>query len=151
MKHSLRSREAKRAVRFIRTKKEHLQLQVLFFGAGGDTELFGKPRNINGFWAFGQHFFLQSLHKIISFKATAEKTVAFFIPILLYQYVWKINLFFVCTPQNKVGSDVFLAKISEGIQNDFSPKNNTFILGGSLDHLNLNGKIQSCFSCPGKT
>ena len=62
-------------------------------------------------------------------------------PILLYQYVWKINLFFVCTPQNKVGSDVFLAKIPEGIQSDFSPKNNTFqksrkegINHGSIPH-----------------
>ena len=29
-----------------------------YSGANGDTELFGKSSNINGFWAFGQHFFL---------------------------------------------------------------------------------------------
>ena len=31
---------------------------ISFFGANGDTELFEKPSNINGFETFGQQIFL---------------------------------------------------------------------------------------------
>ena len=46
---------------------------------------------------FSCNNFKKSYHS----RRLLKKQSPFFIPILLYQYVWKINLFFVCTPQNK--------------------------------------------------
>ena len=58
-------------------------------GANGDTELFEKNSNINGFETFGQQIFLLfNFIKPYIFKAIVEKRSPFFIPKRPYQKVY---------------------------------------------------------------
>ena len=72
---SIPARRRRSLLRRLRTKKEDTPLRVFLFGASGDTELFEKASNINGF----QGGRVANNLYISPFRATVFKTAALFL------------------------------------------------------------------------